>query len=237
MLRWVARDGKLAIRYRMSGLSRRAFLRMAHLQSDLCVALELAVSDSYRLNQLNEPEFVVDGGGNTGLFTLAASARWPRARFVVCEPVPSNLDILKQNLALNGITAEVFPLCLGGAPGRARFYCREAMAGSFSPEIPYTSVIEVGIITLSDICRGHEGQEILIKLDIEGAEVAVMGEFLHIPRKKTTIIGELHDHDRQSAPLIHLAEKSGWRVRFLRVDTQHSNFQLFSPDLARQLSN
>jgi hypothetical protein len=68
---------------------------MTDLRSDLQSALELGVDDCYCLGRLKEPEFVVDGGGNTGLFTLAACARWPKASIVVCEPVPANLKILK----------------------------------------------------------------------------------------------------------------------------------------------
>src|SRR5262249_41687749 len=100
-LKSLARDGKVAIRYRTNGLPRKIFVRLAHLQSDLCSALELAINDCYRLKDLSDQEFIVDGGGNTGLFTLAAQARWPRSEVTICEPVPGNLAILKENLSAN----------------------------------------------------------------------------------------------------------------------------------------
>jgi len=231
LLKSLARDGKVAIRYRTNGLSRKIFLRLAHLQSDLCSALELAVNDCYRLNDLGDQEFIVDGGGNTGLFTLAAHAHWPQSELNVCEPVPENLAILRQNLVANRVNARVFPICLGGEVGTARFYCREANQGSFNPEPAYENEIDVPVRTLSGICCGKDGKKTLIKLDIEGAEVEVMKEFLRVPRNKTTIVGELHDQKRQKPILCEILNKSGWRTRFIHEDEQCSQFQFFSPDL------
>jgi FkbM family methyltransferase len=210
---------------------------MEHLQSDLCSALELAVNDCYCLDGLSAPEFVVDGGGNTGLFTLAASARWPNAQFVICEPVPANLEILRENLALNRLEAQVLPVCLGDAPGRTRFFCREANQGSFSPELPFRSVIEVGVRTLSEVCRGHEGEQTLVKLDIEGAELGVLEEFFAVQRPRTVVVGELHQHSLQKKSLCELTRRAGWNLQFLREDTQTSQFQMFSPDQTTKTSS
>lgn len=236
-LRSSAREGKLAIHYRTNNQRRKMIMRLEHLQSDLCSALELAVSDCYCLERLNAPEFVVDGGGNTGLFTLAASARWPTAQFIICEPVPANLEILRENLALNGLEAQVMPVCLGATPGLARFFCREANQGSFSPDLPFRAVIDVEVRTLSEVCRGHEDERTLVKLDIEGAEISVLEEFLRVRRARTTIVGELHQHTRQKPVLCALANKTGWTLQFLREDTQCSQFQMFSPDQAPKSTN
>src|SRR5262245_22947652 len=130
LLRRFARDGKLEITYRTNGQSRHIFLRTSQLRSDLYSALELAVGNCYRMDTLPEPEIIIDGGGNTGLFTLAAAARWPLARAIICEPVPDNLAVLREHLNLNHLSAEVLPICLGATSGHARFYCREANEGS-----------------------------------------------------------------------------------------------------------
>jgi len=237
LLRRLARSGRLEIEYRNHGESRRIFLRSSQLTSDLQSALELAVGDCYRLGRLPEPQLIIDGGGNTGLFTLAASARWPRACIVVCEPVPDNVKMIQTHLRMNGIEAEVLPVCLGGAPGRTRFYCREAVAGSISPDRPYHSVIEVEVKTLSEVCRGRGLGErpSLIKLDIEGAEVDVLEEFLQAPRPQTTIVGELHRRTALEPRLLALLRRCGWRARFFDESPQASLFHLFSPDVARGL--
>jgi FkbM family methyltransferase len=235
-LRLLSRNGKLSIRYRTNALQRKIFLRMAHLESDFCSAIELAVGDCYCLGGIREPTFIVDGGGNTGLFTLAALAHWPQAEVVICEPVPDNLAILKEHLAINNAQAEILPVCLGGAAGRARFYCREANQGSFDADLPYRSVIDVRVQTLSEVCRGHDEGETLVKLDIEGAEIDVLQEFLREPRPRTTIIGELHHHESRKSTVSEILKNAGWRAQFLQEDGETSQFRLSSAKLAAPLT-
>src|SRR5262249_32006718 len=141
LLRRFARCGRLPFDYLINGRRRHAFLRLEHLGGDLYSAMELAVGNLYRLEKLPKPDLVIDGGANTGLFTLAAAARWPEARIRVCEPVPHNLAIVDEHLRINSVQAEVLPVALGGAAGRATFYCRQANQGSFDPTEPYHSVI------------------------------------------------------------------------------------------------
>jgi hypothetical protein len=53
------------------------FIRVSELSSDLQCALELAVRDEYHLDQDFQPDLVIDGGGNIGLFTLVPPLRRP----------------------------------------------------------------------------------------------------------------------------------------------------------------
>jgi FkbM family methyltransferase len=233
LLRRLARDGRLEIEYRTYNQSRHIFLRTSQLRSDLYSALELAVGDCYRLHVLPKPELIIDGGGNTGLFTLAATSRWQQAKVIICEPVPDNLAVLEEHLKLNQIRAEVLPICLGAAAGHARFYCRAANEGSFSNELPYASEMEVRVRTLSDVYGGRGGRPTLIKLDIEGAEVDVLEEFLHLPRERMTIIGELHRARQQKPRLTDLLHRHRWQSHFFDESEHCSLFHLFSPDVAQ----
>jgi FkbM family methyltransferase len=196
--------------------------------------MELAVRDLYRLDQLPEPTFIVDGGGNTGMFTLEATARWPDAKLKICEPVPHNLETLAENLRMNSVEGELIPVALGGTAGLAKFYCRGATQGSFSSDLPYHSVIEVKVSTLSEVCQGYENERILIKLDIEGAEVAVLHEFLQRRREQTTIIGELHLRQKSKPKVMDLLQRNGWQTHFFEESENYSQFHFFSPDLVQR---
>jgi FkbM family methyltransferase len=194
--------------------------------------MELAVGNLYRLEELPRPDLVIDGGANTGLFTLAAAARWPTARLRVCEPVPHNLAIVDEHLRINSVQADLLPVALGAAPGRAKFYCRQANQGSFDPHEPFHSVIEVPVATLSELCDNSTAGATVIKLDIEGAEVAVLSEFLQEPRRRTAVIGELHQQRTRKPEVMDLLKASGWRGYFFQEDDKNSQFHFFSPDLA-----
>src|SRR5437763_7469187 len=79
LLKVFAPGSTISYTYVVGNRKLKGFLRWEHLTSDLQSALELAIGDCYRMNKIPNPDFIVDGGANTGLFTLAAAARWPIA--------------------------------------------------------------------------------------------------------------------------------------------------------------
>src|ERR1039458_4234640 len=111
--------GSIAVRYRCYSRFVKSFVRMSELESDYLSTRELGVDDVYELDLSFQPDLVIDGGGNIGLFTLRAAAGLEgpgdaSVRFVICEPVPENLEQIRKHLALNGDHAEIMPVCLGG---------------------------------------------------------------------------------------------------------------------------
>jgi hypothetical protein len=77
LLRPFIHNGEISVRYRCSERYVTMFIRVSELSSDLQCALELAVRDEYHLDQDFQPDLVIDGGGNIGLFTLVPPLRRP----------------------------------------------------------------------------------------------------------------------------------------------------------------
>ncbi|MBI3870625.1 MAG: FkbM family methyltransferase [Verrucomicrobia bacterium] len=230
VLKMLSEQGRLDVRFSLQDQERRAFLRLSELPFDLQSFMELAVGDCYRLAELPTPDLIVDGGGNTGMFLLAAQARWPRARLISCEPVPQNLELLQEHARINRLHVDAMGVCLGGRSGETAFYCREANQGSFSPELAYDRVISVDVVPLSRVCRPAPGDRTLIKLDIEGAEVEVLEEFLERDWTRTTIVGELHHQAESRMRLTPLLQRRGWTGRLFDISERCAQFHLFSPD-------
>ena len=97
LLQSFVRDGALSIRYRCYERFYKTFLRMSDLSADYMSTRELCANDVYRLDRSFDPDIVIDGGGNIGLFTLrAAAALAPSGKtptkFVLCEPLPRNVE-------------------------------------------------------------------------------------------------------------------------------------------------
>ena len=230
ILRLLSEQGRLPLRFSLQNQERRAYLRLSDLPFDLQSFMELAVGDAYRLAELPTPDLIVDGGGNTGMFLLAAQARWPEARIVSCEPVPTNLDLLREHARINRVNVDARGVCLGRQVGETSFYCREANQGSFDPSLAYDRVISVGVIPLSQICRDARRERVLIKLDIEGAEVEVLEEFLEQDWTQTVIVGELHEQSRARRRLAPLLLRRGWDGYLFDVSEHCAQFHLFSPD-------
>jgi FkbM family methyltransferase len=236
LLRPFIDDGDIAIRYKCEGRSYTAFIRMDDVYSDYCSVFELAVRHVYHIDPNFMPDLVVDCGGNTGLFTLDAAARYPSAKIVVCEPVPRNLDRIRRHFQFNKVVAEVLPICIGGSRRVIPFYVREANQGSFEPTKPYTSKLEVEVLSLADVLRDRPAQKIYIKMDIEGMEVEALESYVPTETRPVCIVGELHGHKENSCHLERIFGDNGWQLRFEDVTDPGSIFQAYSPAALALLS-
>ncbi len=116
---------------------------------------------------------VLEGGAHLGFVTVhAARAAGPDGRVVVFEPDLAVHDVLRENLAANGVAGrvELRPQALGDENGRARFFASgdtsslyEATAGALTAEV--------------EVVRGDDAVPAavdVVKLDVEGGELAAL---------------------------------------------------------------
>ena len=118
----------------------------------------------------------VDVGANVGYFTCLARHRGTRV--VAIEPAAGNLDLLFLNIKANGWNeVEVLPVGLGGEPGLATLYGDGTGASLVTRWAGVSDVWQrtIPLTTLDAVLGGRfAGQRLLIKIDVEGAEHAVM---------------------------------------------------------------
>lgn len=221
--------GQVTVHYRCEDRRYTACVRRAEFESDWQTVNEMAVQRIYKVDSVFSPDLVIDGGGNIGLFTLNASAAYPSAQIVVCEPVPRNLAQIEKHLRINRVTADVRPVCIGGSERKIPFYVREANQGSFDPRLPYRSQINVDVVTLASLVRGRNAKQILIKLDIEGMEVEALESFVVEETRPILVVGEVHNAATNVALLEGICARSGWTVRFEDVGEMTGNFMAWSP--------
>jgi FkbM family methyltransferase len=115
---------------------------------------------------LREGDTFVDVGANIGLYTLPAAAK--KVRVVAVEPSARNRGRLEENLALNGLTSVKIEACaLGEIEGEMAFCDDDALAHvemtGNGPKVP--------VRRLEAILP--EGEISLLKVDVEGFELAV----------------------------------------------------------------
>ena len=234
LLKLLAPGSRVSYQYKIGNTKLIGFLRWKHIDSDLQSALELAIADRYRLNQIPQPDFIVDGGANTGLFSLDAVTRWPGVPIVAFEPVPSNFEAIRSHLEANHAEnlVRVEPVALAGVDRRERFFLRDANQESFSADLPADKAIEVDCRALAPYLPSDPEMLKLIKLDIEGAEVEVLDAlFQNGGTKKTIIVMELHNTPVTRSWIEALAHRIGFTLEFFEVGTLTAHCQLTSPDL------
>jgi FkbM family methyltransferase len=126
--------------------------------------------------RLRSASVFVDVGANHGYFVC--HARQLGAHVIAVEPVPQNLAILYRNLTANGWSdVEIFPLALAEEPGIALLYGGGTGASLLShwsgtsDAWRHTTAVSTLDILLGD---RFAGQRLLIKIDVEGFELAVL---------------------------------------------------------------
>ncbi len=135
------------------------------------------------LHFLQEDDLFVDVGANVGCFTLLASGA-KRAKTIAIEPIPQNFKYLRNNLIINGLEDKVEALNIGlsDKKGFLNFTQNNSQNNHVANEND-TDTIKVEVKTLDNVLKGK--QPILLKIDVEGFEKAVIDGSIHTLKQKS----------------------------------------------------
>lgn len=220
--------------YAIAGKPITGVLRKSNVFSDFQSALELAVGDCYHLHHLPTPTQIIDGGANTGLFSLAAAARWPSAAITAFEPVTENIDVVRTHLKLNKFedTVSLAPYALGANSRQATFFIREANQGSMADDVDYSEQITVDVVPIADYIKQDEQGITLIKLDIEGAEMECLPEvFKKLPKGGLILVMELHDAPKNMPTVEDMAKKEGAILEVYEKGSNTAHVRIHTPNI------
>jgi FkbM family methyltransferase len=154
-------------------------------------------------NVIEPEDDVIDVGANIGLFSVLCAQRAHRARVLAIEPAPHAIDLLRRNVARNHCSNVI--IYAGAAidhsdGARLRFSpgCEEyaSLGGFHHPHAPtdHRTEIQVGSTTLDELVRREQFLPRFLKIDVEGAEGAVLRGAREILRTaRPIILSELDD--------------------------------------------
>ena len=187
------------------------------------------IDEEYYFSAANKTPFIIDCGGNIGIATLYFKWLYPRSRILVFEPVPDNVRSLKHNLA--GLeSVEVHESALGGRMGTMDIYGSGRSATTSKNFIAQKKQmskderekkVTVRVETLSTYVKGPVD---FLKLDIEGAEEAVLAELESANAlKHVRQIGMEYHHcsfeENRLSTILAILEKERFDVFFTGVGT------------------
>lgn len=188
--------GSDLIQIQLSGLPQPIYLRRKG--SDYVVFEDIFLKYEYHFKHMSKPEVILDAGANIGLAAVFFKRKFPDVNIICVEPESSNFEMLKMNTAkYKGVTCIQKGLwhktcslkITDDGLGEWGFTVREASDGD-------TDTVEA--ISIPDIMKDFELDNInVVKMDIEGSEVEVMGKNHEswIPKTETLLV-ELHDRLR-----------------------------------------
>ncbi len=157
---------------------------------------------------------ILDCGANVGLASLFFLRMYPRARITAFEADPALFAMLNTNLQANGARAvEARHAAVWTSTGSLTFQCEgsdSGMIASLPGAIAGTSTA-VPSLRLRDVI--DEGPIDLLKLDIEGAEDAVLADCEPVLHRVNAIVMDLHEFDpsvRQAPRVLALLARAGF---------------------------
>jgi FkbM family methyltransferase len=179
---------------------------------------EIFVAEPYLFSAQTRRPYIIDGGVNIGLSVAYFKKLFPESRIVGFEPHPQAYGVAKRNIERNRFgDVQLINAALAGVPGtlKLNFIPGEIMASTISNrltvrgETPQT--IEVPAVQISD----YLSEEVdFLKLDIEGAENAVLEEAGNKLRNVRNMFVEYHqtrgDKTNSLSATISILERNGF---------------------------
>jgi FkbM family methyltransferase len=182
----------------------------------------LTEASEYRVPIPLHPTVIVDAGANIGVTALYYAVVYPEARIFCFEPLPENVELLRQNTEPFRDRITIIPKGLSDHEGNVAFHAadntndfsaggfgdwgnRAVVLGTFSI-VPFTAAMSAYGISSVD----------LMKLDIEGSEwSALRGMPEDLIANISVIVGELHGtHDFDVIGLLSKTHKVGYKKNY-----------------------
>ena len=189
---------------------------------------EIFIEGSYFFKADNERPLILDCGSNIGMSVLFFKKLYPNARIVAFEPDPITFETLRHNVNQNGLSdVDLHQIAIGERAGTIELF-RDASPDSSSLVMSTLRQRHAGPCVMVPVRRLSEfiSSEIdLLKIDIEGAEDAVLSDLTSSGklRQAKRLHLEYHHHIDASADklsgMLRLIEENGFGYQ-LRADSQ-----------------
>jgi FkbM family methyltransferase len=155
---------------------------------------DIFVQESLAFRAATSAPRILDCGANIGLATLFYKRAYPRARVTAFEADPNISTLLRENLARNGAgDVEVVHAAVWTSDGPIDFVCEGSDSGAvaaLTPSIAGPSR-QVPAVRLRAFLAREEID--LLKLDVEGAELAVLVDCADVLERVRAVHVEVHD--------------------------------------------
>ncbi len=157
---------------------------------------------------------ILDCGANVGVASLFFRRMYPKARIAAFEADPALFTMLTANLQANGASdVDARHAALWTSNGALTFQCEGSDSGMISalPGAVAGRATTVPSLRLRDVLE--EGPVDLLKLDIEGAEDAVLADCEPVLHRVKALVMDLHEFDpsvRQTPRVLELLTRAGF---------------------------
>lgn len=164
-------------------------------RGDVWSLREVLLYQCYRIHKPLQRFVLVDLGANIGLTSVWMSRHYPVAALVAVEANDANAALVRENLQRNGVRGLVEEAAIGPSDGHAFFsdlddsnYGHLASSGRQVRMVAMDTVLQRLAAEYPDTA----GLPVVVKLDIEGGEQALLHENSDWLQRVHAIIAEFH---------------------------------------------
>jgi len=166
---------------------------------------EVFLEKNYDLAQLKfVPDLILDCGAHIGLFSLMAATHFPAATIYAFEPNPNNTKYIRQQIAKNSL-----PIQLIESPVSIEAADRYFWKGGSHESIAY----RVRTVDLPAMLLELKPRKLLLKLDVEGEEEAILPRIVPILPRECAVFFETHAGQEGWERASGLLSAQGFSVR------------------------
>lgn len=172
-------------------------VRGFNAQSLLFLFEEIFLTKDYFFHNSSNNPIIIDCGANIGISCLFFSKFFPNATIYAFEPNPAAYELLVYNVRQNNLkNIHTFNKALSNSAGKVKIYNSNTVYGSLTTSVLSErggdNYMEVDSISLSDFLINEQVD--LIKMDVEGAEIEILGDLFKngLIQKSTNYIIEYH---------------------------------------------
>ncbi len=123
---------------------------------------------------------IVDVGANVGIFSIYMKMNYPNSQIYCFEPVPSTIELLRQNLRLVP-DSFIFPFGLSNENRKEKIQIHATNSGANSIKINeknqgnYTTTVDIELKDAAEFIDNLKLKDInILKIDTEGCEVEIL---------------------------------------------------------------
>lgn len=212
----IAATGKSSITLRHQYFQNTAieFDLLDNFQMAIC--REFFIENIYDLTKVGfEPSLVIDCGGYKGYFTWLAREKFAKAKFICIEAHRINYNDIVRTAVANRIdNVDILHAAISNSDQAVDFYF-EGSSGSMENNFSVEAGKElVQPVNLYKMIEGYNN--VLLKVDIEGAELDFFPGIIDSLPKKCAIFLETHDGWNSFANIRDRFIKNGFSLKVIR---------------------
>jgi FkbM family methyltransferase len=181
------------------------------------------------LEWIDQPRVIVDVGANIGVYTVALAKIFPSATVIPLEPDAAVTEVLRKNVALNGlenVALDHLGKAVGAAATRGRLV-RDPAGDSVYSRVELQEEGDVEVVRLDDLGLADVD---LMKIDVEGAEFDVLDGAAELLAGQPALLLEIPE--QSYAKLVSFLTRYRYFIAFSVPREEYANYFL-KPALCR----